>query len=735
MKRRVLFLVSALAGLSAFAVGTTNVKWEFPIEYSQAGLPFADGKTGFLVWGGTNKLNVTVSRADLWDHRGGYEWTEDQSYENIRNFLLARNVKAIDDLYKKEVAPGEVKNPYMLPLGMVEFDLTPWCLKSAELDPKSGLAKITLEKDGRLDFLFMALSGDTFVVDWPKSLSPKGKAISSFEFPRVRRSLEKVGFSAAKYYGDEKSGGFEWAIPEDKSVSISFETSNGASFIASSRASRARPTVGDAEKMVSLAKDKWSDWWSSAAKVYIPDAEIQEIYDYGMYRFGAMTDPDGTPAPLQGPWYEECKLPPWNGDYHFNINIQMCYWPAFHGNKLENLKPLFKMMKSWWPILQDNARKFCKIEDGFMLPHSVDDRCTLIGGYWLGTIDHGCTAWMAHLMFRYVQYSGDIEFLKSHAYPFMKGAMNVYRAIMEEYKGRLSIAATNSPEWWGDGPPDDAWGRDASFQLAACHRLCSDLIAAAELLGEKPSPMWLDVKKRLPQYSVAPQTSCVRHTAEEIGLFDGKRLAESHRHHSHMAGIVPFDTIDFECDEKTKNHVKETYTTWIQHGPGLWAGWSMPWASMLQTRIGMSDMAVYTLKTWKKFFNNPGHGSRHNPYYSGFSLIGKHPFDASGEGNGEIMQMDGAAASVAAIQELLCHERGGIVRLFVGAPKEWKSVSFENILVAGGFLVSAKRDNGVVTLDVRSTRAGVFRWQDPLTGEIRQKRFDGSGSFKRIYSR
>jgi hypothetical protein len=457
-------------------------------------------------------------------------------------------------------------------------------------------------------------------------------------------------------------------------------------------------------------------------------------YNYGRYLLICSTREGSLPPNLQGLWANTYQTP-WNGDYHFNINIQMCYWPAFHGNKLENLKPLFKMMKSWWPILQDNARKFCKIEDGFMLPHSVDDRCTLIGGYWLGTIDHGCTAWMAHLMFRYVQYSGDIEFLKSYAYPFMKGAMNVYRAIMEEYKGRLSIAATNSPEWWGDGPPDDAWGRDASFQLAACHRLCSDLIAAAELLGEKPSPMWLDVKKRLPQYSVAPQTSCVRHTAEEIGLFDGKRLPESHRHHSHMAGIVPFDTIDFECDEKTKNHVKETYTTWIQHGPGLWAGWSMPWASMLQTRIGMSDMAVYTLKTWKKFFNNPGHGSRHNPYYSGFSLIGKHPFDASGEGNGEIMQMDGAAASVAAIQELLCHERGGIVRLFVGAPKEWKSVSFENILVAGGFLVSAKRDNGVVTLDVRSTRAGVFRWQDPLTGEIRQKRFDGSGSFKRIYSR
>ena len=724
MKKAIVAAIFFGAAMSAHCAGKTIVKWEFPIEYSQAGLPFADAKSGILVWGGSNTLNVTVSRVDLWDHRGGYEWTEEQSYVNIRDFLQSRNEKGLNDLYKKEVAEGEVKNPYMLPLGMIRFDLGPWRLVSARLDPKTGSAVITVENDGRKESAEAAMCADTFVIRWPEGISPKGKAYSSFEFPRVRSKLEKVGFKPAEYYGDEKSGGFEWRIPEDKPVSMSYDTASGASFITSSRTSRAKPSLGDAEKMISDAKNKWRKWWRSAAKVTLPDSEVQEIYDYGMYRFGAMTDPDGIPAPLQGPWYEECQLPPWNGDYHFNINIQMCYWPAFHGNKLENLKPVFRMMKSWWPILRENARKFCKIEDGFMLPHSVDDRGTLIGGYWLGTIDHGCTAWMAHLMFRYVQYSGDIEFLKSDAYPFMKGAMNVYRAIMEEYKGRLSIAATNSPEWWGDGLPDDAWGRDASFQLAACHRLCSDLIAAAEILVEKPLPMWTDVKNRLPLYSVAPQTSCIRHSEEEIGLFDGKRLPESHRHHSHMAGIVPFDTIDFECDQKTRNHVKETYTTWIQHGPGLWSGWSMPWASMLQTRIGMSDMAVYTLKTWKKFFNNPGHGSRHNPYFPGFSLIGKHPFDPNGEGDREVMQMDGAAASVAAIQELLCHERGGVVRLFVGAPKEWKRVSFENFLVAGGFLLSAKRDNGVVTLTVRSTRPGVLRWQDPATGKIREISFD-----------
>ncbi|MBR3688839.1 MAG: hypothetical protein IKL85_07180, partial [Lentisphaeria bacterium] len=311
----------------------------------------------------------------------------------------------------------------------------------------------------------VALTDGTLVIDWPEGVEPKGKAISSFDLPLVRKPLEKVGFKSAAFYGDAAAGGFEWAIPGDPSAALAFETKDGASFVASARGGRAKPSTGEARTMIGQSAERWREWWRTAAKVSVPEPEIQEIYDYGMYRFGAMTDPDGVPAPLQGPWYEEYKLPPWNGDYHFNINVEMCYWPAFHGNKLGHLKPLFRMVKGWWPILRENARKFCGVEDGFMLPHSVDDRGTLIGGFWSGTIDHGCTAWMAQLMFRYVRYSGDLDFLRSDAYPFMKGAMKVYRAMMEERDGRLSIAATTSPEWWATDFPMTAGGGTRAFSL------------------------------------------------------------------------------------------------------------------------------------------------------------------------------------------------------------------------------------------------------------------------------
>ena len=398
-----------------------------------------------------------------------------------------------------------------------------------------------------------------------------------------------------------------------------------------------------------------------------------------MYRFGAMTDPEGVPAGLQGAWLEDDRLVPWNGDYHFNINVQQCYSPAYRGGHFAHLKPLFKMILGWRPRLRDNAKKFAGIDDGYVLPHSVDDRGVCIGGFWTGTIDHASTAWMASFMFRYVKYARDLAFLKSDAYDFMKGAMNVYRAMMEERDGRLSFPLAPSPEWGGANPKGSV-GRDPSFQLAACHRLAKDLIAAAEMLGEKPDSMWLDVEKRLPAY-----------TADESGflLFEGQPFVESHRHHSHMAGLYPFDTIDLG-KAAARKAANATYDTWVMKGTGLWSGWSVPWASILHTHFGHADAAADKLRAWDRYYTNPGHGSCYDAQAPGFSVLT----------GSDIMQMDGQCAAVTAVMEMMAHEVNGKVEFFRGCPESWKEVSFENIRLSDGTSVSGSRINGVVKTSV-----------------------------------
>ena len=729
MKRRLICcLALGAACVSAARADRVEMEWHFPLTQSHQGIPFGNARTGFLVWGEDRTLKVTIGRDDTWDHRGGYDWHEDQCYSNIVSALTAGDYDRVKELFRRgEQKPGEPKNPQVIPIGHVEFALPEGlALDEGELDTENGVAKIELvrTRDGKdAGKLLVALdhAAGVLAVKWPKGVTPSGKCIPAWEHEAVRKELEPVLFKPPHAFALEGGAGFVQCLPEDPAVAAGFVSFDETTYLAAVRGDNAKMAEStlaaalsswtsrgfDAAK--SASETFWKRWWRNTSEIDVPDDTIREIHDFGMYKYGSMVSPDGVPAPLQGPWIEEYRLPPWHGDYHFNINVQMCYWPAYRGNHLETLKPLFAMVKSWWPVLRDNARKFVGVEDGFMLPHSVDDRCRLIGGYWAGTMDHACTAWTCQMMFRYVTMSGDIEFLRSDAYPLMKGAMNVYRAMMEERDGCLSLPASTSPEF----NSDPGWGRDASFQLAAAHRLARDLIRAAGMLGETPNPMWIDVEKRLPLASFSGGKP-----GGEIELWAGKPLPESHRHHSHLAGYVPFDVIDYDNPALRRSTII-SFNTWQREGLGLWSGWAFPWAAMLQLHMGHADAADLTLHMWERMFTNPGHGSRHDPYFPGFCLMRKSTFSPCGEPM-EIMQIDGAMAATAAVQEMFVHERNGIVRLFQGAPLKWRKTAFRNILSDEGVLLGAARVKGkVLYIDLEAKHATEVKIASPWkTGEI-----------------
>ena len=640
--------------MTALAV---QVEWDFPRMGScHEGIAFGDGKTGVLVWGGGDEIRLTVGRSDLWDHRGGYSWTPEQSYTNIVAAVHSGDKDRLYGLFKKETPKGEPRNPYMLPLGRVVIKVPGKTLKRGTLDPFTGLGSLEFAEGGAVGLAMSKMVGGTFAMAFPKDVAFEAKTIPATDFPVYERQLKPIGFEKASVFdvidGDGSCGGMRWNLPADPSVWLSWLKKDGVITLKTGRGGD--KVYADARHFDSIAKESvayWKIFWSEGARVKVPDPVIQRIYDYGMYRFGAMTDPDGVPAGLQGVWLEDDRLVPWNGDYHFNINVQECYSPAYRGGHFENLLPL------------------------------------CIGGFWTGTIDHGSTAWVAAMMMRYVRYSGDVEFLKGGAFDFMKGAMNVYRAMMEEEDGKLTLPLGPSPEW-GGADVRSAVGRDPSFQLAAAHRLARDLVDAAKLLGVQPDAMWLDVEKRLPQYSAGESG---------IELFRGQALTESHRHHSHMAGLYPFDTLDLS-DKATRDIAAKTYGTWVYRGTGLWSGWCVPWASILNTHVGNAQAAVEFLRSWDAYFCNPGHGSLHNAYAPGFStftIFGSF----AGSGDGQIMQMDGQCAAATAVLEMMAHEVNGTVEFFKGCPESWREVSFENLALSDGRRVNGRRIDGKIAIE------------------------------------
>ena len=649
------------------------VEWAFPLtDTCHEGLAFADGTTGVLVWGGGDEIRLTVGRGDLWDHRGGASWTEEQSYSNIVSLVRQGRGDRLKGLFRVDEPAnwGGRKNPTLLPLGRIVVKVPGRTLRHGSLDPKTGLGRLEFAEG---DAVELAMARGGFSMEFPPAVAPAVAFRPSTE-TGVWETLRNRGFEKAVIRTD----GFDWKLPEDPSVSVDFTVHGHEAFLSTRRG--AQPSVGFRSHADVRAESvaKWARFWEAGARVSVPDPVLQRLYDYGMYRFGAMTDPDGVPAGLQGPWLEDDRTIAWSGDYHFNVNVQECYSPAFRGGHFGNLLPLFRMILSWRPLLRENARKFVRIDDGYVLPHSVDDRGVCIGGFWTGTIDHASAIWTAALMMRYVRYSGDVAFLREGGFDFMRGVMNVSRAMMEERQGRLSIPLAPSPEW-GASDVRKAVGRDPSFQLAAVHRLARDLADAATLLGEAPDPMWADVDRRLPPYTA---------DADGISLFAGQPFTESHRHHSHLAGFYPFDTIDVDA-ARPDGVLQKSYETWVRRGTDAWTGWCVPWASVLNVHFGNPIAAVRLLHDWDAFFCDPGHGSHHDAWTPGFSSWTGHP---------EIMQMDGQCGAATAVLELLAHEVGGKVGFFRGCPAEWTDVSFENLALSDGTRVDGRRLNGKVTV-------------------------------------
>ncbi|MBO5924586.1 MAG: hypothetical protein J6Q81_08740, partial [Lentisphaeria bacterium] len=636
---------------------------KFPLPRIHTGAVLGNSYLGCMVWGGGNSLNISLGCAALWDHRGGMEWTARQNLTDIHALLLKNDPEGMRELFQSTTVtqPGQPNRPSLIPVGRItvtlqenslleEFHLHIFeglleIIYSCNGKKKTASIRLNMEKKGELAFL----CDDILNYEVKDSYTLSNGALAAISIPEPERFSTSDGVGFVNPLPNDPGFGV-FARHNGKLLTIYFDRDWEMSKL---KLNLINNSAFSWKELESENRNWWKKYWSDIPETQISNPVLEELYFYGLYKFGAMTDPSGWPAGLQGPWIEDNACPPWSGDYHFNINIEMCYWPAFRANRPENLKPVFKMLTDWLPRLKQNAKHFVGIDDGIMLPHAVDDRGTCMGGFWTGCIDHACAAWMVQMMFDYCDYYSDETYLRNTVFDFMKGVMRVFQEmILRKADGSLELPVSVSPEYGGRRM--DAWGANSSFQLAAIHRLAENLITAAKILNEPCDPFWLEVLTKLPKASLwdnsLSDSQAVGNTGEqEIGLWDGRTLMESHRHHSHLAGIHPFDVIDLE-DPDLQSIIFNTRKRWIANGMGKWSGWSMPWAAMLHCRLHGAEAVELMLEIYNPAFVNEGGGSRHDPCFKGFSLFGE-------SDRNEIMQMDAAMGAVAAIQDMFVQSR------------------------------------------------------------------------------
>lgn len=719
------------------------IRWEFPLPTCHHGVPLGNGRMGVLVWGEGTSLKLTIGRADFWDHRGGMKWTPEMSYARIRALLEAKDEAGLRAIFESKGADGKrPMQPTILPVGRVELAL-PSELKSAELEETTGVARLTLASGAVLEMEIAPRDPVLLVrcgaVRPGVSVMPAG-VLCKGSFGNDKHAWAERGLPEPEMLERAELAGFVQALPADPAMCLGLRFDGGELYLATDRGPDAPAAVVEcgtllaraiaegAARFSADARAWWAEYWGRAPKVEIPNPVLDQLYRYGMYKLAGSTNPRGVACGLQGPWIEDDRTPPWSSDYHFNINVQMCYGPAFAGGQGKHLRPLWKMLREWEPMLREHARLFVGVTDndaggGLMLPHAVDDRCTNMGGFWTGTVDHGCTAWVARMMYDAWRYGlEDDTFLETTAYPWLAGALNVYRGMAEKRGETYHFAVSVSPEYRGSAM--NAWGEDASFQLAACHSLFDALEVVCARLGKPFRAEWAEFRKGLPQACVQSQEGAgwTQVAGGQIMLWKDTPLEESHRHHSHLGAIAPFETID-PLSPEWRDVVDRSMARWIEKGMGNWSGWCLSWASQLHTRVGNASTAEFILEAFVRYFTNHGHGVFHNVVHRGFSTMGG---TALKDWNWQAMQLDGGQGACSAVMDMLAHDRrpagpggNGTVALFAGCPARWGRVAFEGMSLPGAFKVSATREGGKLTrLEVHSQRGGTFRYLTPA-GETR----------------
>jgi hypothetical protein len=121
------------------------------------------------------------------------------------------------------------------------------------------------------------------------------------------------------------------------------------------------------------------------------------------------------------------------------------------------------------------------------------------GGFWVGG-----AAWAAHFFYDYYQYTGDMDYLKDHALPFMeKCALFFEDFLYEGPDGKFIFSPTQSPENT-PGNTNSQGTFNATMDVAVAKELFTNLITASKFLkvNQDKIGLWESMLTKMPDYMI-----------------------------------------------------------------------------------------------------------------------------------------------------------------------------------------------------------------------------------------
>ena len=255
-------------------------------------------------------------------------------------------------------------------------------------------------------------------------------------------------------------------------------------------------------------------------------ALVERLFDAGRHTIISSTG--NLPPTLQGVW-SGTWTPPWSSGYTLDGNLPAAVAGLLPTRTPELLLPVFDLLEAHRDDFRRNARRLYGAR-GLLTPvHlSTHGRQNHFGPVWCQTFWTAGAAWMSRLYVDYWRYTGDRDFLRRRALPFLREAAEFALDFVRIREGRAVFAPSYSPENAPAGTGSQACV-DATMDVAVTRDLLTNLLAVHAELGvdDPDAPRWQTLLDALPGYRVA----------------DG-RLAEwchpelddqpAHRHASHL---------------------------------------------------------------------------------------------------------------------------------------------------------------------------------------------------------
>ena len=426
---------------------------------------------------------------------------------------------------------------------------------------------------------------------------------------------------------------------------------------------------------------------------------ITLLFQYARYLLIASSRDGSLPANLQGIWNAK-NNPPWCCDYHFNVNLQMNYWPAYVANLAETALPYIDFVNSLKKPGRLIANKTLGIgEDkadgtpdldkatGFMI-HTMVTPLGFVGPgsdwQWGWAPTNG--AWAIQGMYDYFLFTRDIEKLRKDIYPTMEECALMWTRLLVEDKhsGRLVCSPGYSPE---HGPV--AAGN--TYDQCIIYNLYDDLLSAAEYMknagygDEVNESLIATVKEQITHLKPLHigKWGQIKEWYDEDSFFmrgfHNKNVQKKHRHISHLLSLYPFRQITPD-NEALANAALTT----LKDRGNKSTGWGLAIRLLSYARLHKGNDCDKIVEQIIKstILKN---------------LFGTHP----------PFQIDGNFGLLAGICEMLLQSHSDYIQVLPALPDSWHNGEVSGLMARGNFEVSLKwKDNKLNNATLKSNLGG-----------------------------